>query len=98
MTAQAAGPPDPTMAVGLRQDDLEWREIGGEIIALDVRTALYLAVGGSGTLLWRLLAQLTTRGDLVSTLVTTYRIDPSVAAADVEEFLAALDQCELLAP
>lgn len=87
-----------TRVLRLRPHDLDWRDIDGEVVALDGRTAVYLAVGGSGALLWRLLADSTTREDLVRALVQTYGIDAAVAAVDVEEFLARLDERGLLTP
>lgn len=84
------------MTLCLRRDDLDWREIGDEIVVLDARSAVYLAVGGAGALLWRLLADATTRECLVETLVATYRIDPNHAGADVDEFLATLSRHGLL--
>ena len=45
----------------LRDTDLHWREIDGEVIALEARGSTYLAANGAGTLLWRALAEGTTR-------------------------------------
>jgi hypothetical protein len=80
----------------LRRHDLDWRDIDDEIVALDGQSAVYLALDGSGALLWRLLAASTTRHDLIEALVSTYGIDASRAAADVEDFLSNLDERRLL--
>src|SRR5205809_908911 len=49
----------------LRSADLHWRAVEGEVLALDARTALYLAVNRAGALLWELLARGTSRAELV---------------------------------
>lgn len=85
------------MTLCLRKDDLDWREIDDEIVALDGREAVYLAVEGSGTLVWRLLAASTTRHNLVEALVEKYGIDSTRAGADVDAFLATLHDRGLLA-
>jgi hypothetical protein len=85
------------MTLCLRRDNLDWREIGDEIVALDADAAEYLAVQGSGTLVWRLLAESTTRDGLIEALVENYGIDSNRASTDVDEFLATLEHRGLLA-
>ncbi|MGP0036368.1 MAG: PqqD family protein [Solirubrobacteraceae bacterium] len=84
------------MTLSLREQDLDWREIADEIVALDGQGGEYLAVRGSGAILWRLLAQSTTRVGLVQALVETYGIDATLAGDDVNEFLATLHERGLL--
>jgi hypothetical protein len=85
------------MTLCLRAQDLDWREIDDEIVALDAQGAVYLAVRGSGALLWRLLANSTTRDGLVEVLVERYEVDASRAGDDVDAFLSTLSQRGLLA-
>lgn len=85
------------MALCLRDQDLDWREIGDEIVAVDGHEGVYVAVQGSGALLWRLLAGLTTRDGLLEALVSTYGIDRKRAAEDVDAFLTTLRDRGLLA-
>jgi Coenzyme PQQ synthesis protein D (PqqD) len=82
----------------LQQTDLHWREIDGEVIALDARGSTYVATNGSGTLLWRALVQGATRDELTDTLVRSFGIDRGLAAADVDAFVAQLSDQGLLAP
>ena len=84
------------MTLSLREQDLDWREIADEIVALDAQGSEYLAVRGSGAILWRLLAESTTRDGLIQALVETYDIDPTRAGDDVNEFLATLNERGLL--
>ena len=66
---------------------MKWREVDGEATLLDLRTSTYLAVNGSATVLWRLLAAGTTREELVSALCADYGIDATTASDDVDAFL-----------
>lgn len=85
------------MTLCLRKDDLDWREIDDEIVVLDTRDAVYLSVQGSGALVWRLLAESATKDSLIEALVKKYGIDSTRATADVDAFLATLNDRGLLA-
>jgi Coenzyme PQQ synthesis protein D (PqqD) len=87
---------DDDMTLRLREQDLDWRDLDDEIVALDAEAAVYLAVQGSGALLWRLLAASTTRNGMVESLVDTYELDAAGAGDDVDEFLAMLRERGLL--
>lgn len=85
------------MTLRLREHDLHWREIDDEIVVLNERDAEYLAIQGSGTLVWRLLSESTTKDALVDAFVDTYIVDRTCAAADIDAFLALLAERDLLA-
>ena len=80
----------------LRDADLHWREIDGEVIALEARGSTYLAANGAGTLLWRALVDGSTREGLADELVRAYGIERERALADVDAFLSSLVQQDLL--
>jgi len=80
----------------LRGGKLEWREIEGEVVALDGATAEYLGVNRSGGALWPLLAEGATREVLVARLVERFDIDPERAGHDVDGFLGTLRERGLL--
>jgi hypothetical protein len=84
--------------IKLLQTDLHWREIDGEIIALEARGSTYVATNGAGTRLWRALVDGATRDGLADELVGAYGIDRDRAVADVDAFLAQLGAQGLLAP
>ena len=81
----------------LRESDLHWREIDGEIIALEARGSRYVAANGAGAVLWRALVAGTTRDALGDELVRAYGIDRERADADVRRFVEALAEQGLLA-
>jgi hypothetical protein len=83
--------------IRLRGDDLDWREVEGEVVVLDVRRSVYVAVNASGAVLWPALADGATREALVDRLVTRYDKDPQDAGVDVDAFVADLRAQGLLA-
>jgi hypothetical protein len=74
----------------LRGDGLHWRDIEGEVVALEERASLYFAANPSGALLWNALAEGATHEALVSALVERYQLDPDAAREDVDRFLHEL--------
>lgn len=85
-----------TKKLSLRGDDLAWRTVDDELIAIDVRDSTYLSANGSGLLMWNALAGGTTKAELVTSLVETYGIDAGTASTDVDAFLADLKERGLL--
>ena len=83
--------------VRLRDEKLEWREIDGEVVALDGQQSEYLGVNRAGAALWPLLASGTTREALVARLSESFGLDPARAAADVDAFVGSLAERGLLA-
>ena len=84
------------MRLRLRQGDLDWREVEGELVALDLRDSRYLAVNRTGQVLWTALAEGATRDQLVERLIEAFGIDDARAAADVDAFTAELESRDLL--
>ena len=80
----------------LRTDDLTWREIDDEIVALEGRRSMYLAANSSAGVLWRMLARGATRDELAAALVAAYGIDPAAAGADTDRFLEQMRTAGLL--
>lgn len=73
----------------LRSESLDWREIDGEVVALEAERSLYVATNPAGTVLWSRLAEGATRGELVQALLDRWPIDDDCAARDVDAFLTA---------
>ena len=82
--------------IRLRTDELKWREIEHEVVAVDVKTSTYLSANESGALLWRRLADGASRDDLVGGLVDRFGIDAETAGTDVDRFLDELRSQGLL--
>ena len=80
----------------LRQDGVAWKDVDGEVVALDERAAVYLGANPTGALLWRSLAGGATRAELVAELAGAYGIARERATADTEAFLADLGARGLL--
>jgi hypothetical protein len=85
-----------TEVLQLRGEAVTWREMDGEVVALDTGQAAYFTANATGTLLWRLLADGTTRDGLVSALCDAYGIGADVAGPDVDTFLAEVRDRGLL--
>ena len=74
----------------LREDGIAWREVDGETLLLDLRTSMYLTVNESAAVLWKRLAEGTTREAMVDALVAEFGITAERAGADVD---AVLEEC-----
>jgi hypothetical protein len=85
-----------TATLRLRSDDLEWREVEGEVVALDLRSATYIAINQTGARLWSTLAFGATRDELVDLLVEEYAIPRTQAQSDADAFVEMLDQQDML--
>ena len=83
-------------ALTLKAGAVEWREIEGEIVALDTGAGLYYAGNRSAAVLWPLLANGCTRSQLVDRLVEAFGLDRSEAGADVDQFIDELRRRGLL--
>ena len=81
---------DAPRMLRLRADHLPWREIDGEIIALDPATSSYVSINGSGTLLWHELVEGTTTQELAARLTDAYGIEREQAQSDVDAFVSQL--------
>jgi hypothetical protein len=80
----------------LQDGRVDWREVDGELIALERAQAVYLAGNASAAVLWRALAEGTTDANLEALLVSTYGISAEAARVDVAAFLADLGARGLL--
>jgi hypothetical protein len=82
--------------LSLRSEVLEWKEVEGEIVALDLRTSTYVAINRTGASLWPLLVEGATHEMLVQRLVERFGVAPTVAAADLDSFLDQLRRQNLI--
>jgi coenzyme PQQ synthesis protein D (PqqD) len=75
---------------------VRWREIDGEVVAIDLDASTYLSTNESGVHLWRRLAEGTTREELVIELVQAFGIEREQAETDVDHFVEELRSRNLL--
>jgi hypothetical protein len=80
----------------LRHAGVAWKEVDGEVVALDEQGAVYLAANAAGAVIWRALADGTTHAALVAGLVDEFGVATDRASADVDAFLADLRERGLL--
>lgn len=80
----------------LRQENVSWREIDGEMVVLDLQTSKYLTTNQTGTTLLKLLVDERSTEDLVTALVDAFAIDTATAQRDVTAFLGDLSTRGLL--
>jgi alkylhydroperoxidase/carboxymuconolactone decarboxylase family protein YurZ len=85
-----------TETIRLRPGALEWREVEGEIVALDLRASTYFAVNATGAAIWGALTAGATREELVSQLQQAFAVDANTAASDLDAFLTSLRENDLL--
>jgi hypothetical protein len=80
----------------LRTEELEWRDIEGEVVALNLRTATYLTVNQSGAKLWSALVSGATREQLIDLLVREFDLAREQATSDAEAFVEMLASHDML--
>ena len=81
----------------LNPDAVSWREVDGEVLALDLGSSTYLATNPAGALLWLSLAEGASRDRLVELITEEFDVDGARAAEDVDAFLRHLESQGLLA-
>lgn len=79
----------------IRPKDLTWREVDGEIIALDLVSSTYFTTNQTGAHLWRLLIEGATLAQMSEWLVRTYAVTGD-AASDASAFVDLLRSHSLL--
>lgn len=80
----------------LRSEGLSARELGGEIILLDLRSSRYLSVSGVGVDIVNLLSEDRTEDEVVAELQKRYDVAADVVRRDTLAFLGQLRDAGLL--
>ena len=86
----------PETRLTLRDADVDWREVEGELVVLDLRDSRYLAINATGRVLWAALAEGATHNQLVERLIEAFDVDQARAGADVDAFIGELESRDLL--
>ena len=82
--------------IRLRPDGVFWREVDGEVVALDADASRYFAANPSAAALWKRLSDGATEADLADALCERFKVSRDVAEADVSAFLEQLSSRGLL--
>jgi hypothetical protein len=82
--------------IQIRAGVIEWRDVEGEVVALDLRNKTYLAVNRTGAAIWPALVSGADRGELLVLLLENFSASQDEAAADLDAFLAELAEQDLL--
>lgn len=78
-------------------EDVVWRELGGEVVILDLATNHYFGLTGSGNDIWRLIAEYGSTDKALSELNDAYDgVDPEKLREDFEKFVNELSQKGML--
>ena len=80
----------------LSQDVLEWREVEGEIVGLDLAAREYVSINRTGAAIWPLLVEGATREELAEKLIAQFEIERAQAVTDADVFVAQLAERGLL--
>jgi hypothetical protein len=87
-----------TETLRLREDRLEWREVNGEVVVLDIADSVYLSVNKTGSVLWPALVRGATSDELIQILRDSFSIDEAAAERDVDAFVSELTTRGLIDP
>ena len=83
--------------IRLRTEGLHWRLVEGELIVLDAAAGKYLSLNSAAATLWPALEEGATRAQLVEELVARWPDAGDHVGADVDAFIAWLDERGLCA-
>jgi hypothetical protein len=79
-----------------RDGAVSWREVDGEIVAVDVVSGSFFTLNGTGRLLWKALAESASPEELTDLLVSTFGISEVEAREDTSAFLDDLGARSLI--
>lgn len=87
-------PPEEKLQIDV--DAVVWRDVGDEVVVLELSTSTYLTLNGTAKQIWESLASGATLDALVEGLVDRYGITPEQARVDAESFVSAVADRGLL--
>jgi hypothetical protein len=87
-------PPEEKLRINV--DAVVWRDVGDEVVVLELSTSTYLTLNGTAKQIWESLASGATLDTLAGGLVERYGITSEQARVDAESFVSALSDRGLL--
>jgi hypothetical protein len=82
--------------VQIKSTDVSWREVDGDIVALDLRSSTYFTTNRTGAVMWNAMVDGCQVDDLVELLQSTFSISRASATHDVQAFLDVLRRNKLI--
>ncbi len=70
--------------------DVIWRELGGEVVMLDLASQYYFGLTGSGSEMWQLIAQHGSADSVIDCMLARYDVDPTRLRAEFDELVNQL--------
>jgi hypothetical protein len=86
----------PEEKLQINADAVVWRDVGDEVVVLELATSTYLTLNGTAKQIWDSLASGATLPALADGLVDRYGITSEQAQVDAESFVSALADRGLL--
>lgn len=80
----------------VRTNEVVWQELDDGIVVLNLTTSRYLRINASASVLWRRLEHGANFDELVAALLESFEIDETTARRDVETFVTAAKELELI--
>ena len=71
-------------------------DMAGETVVLDMKSGMYYGIQGVGALVWDVIAEPKTLGEIRAAVLTEYEVDPDSCDRDVRAFLGALADAGLV--
>jgi len=76
----------------LNADSLDWKDVGDEIVVLDLETSDCFSLNSTAAELWRGLAAGSSTTELADRLRETFDVDQPTAEADVAQFVSMMSE------
>jgi hypothetical protein len=70
--------------------DVVWRDMGGEIVILDLATQHYFGLTGAGNDIWHLIVEHGISEKIVERLIEKFEVEASVAQVDFDRIVHEL--------
>jgi hypothetical protein len=77
-------------------DNVVWREVGAEVVILDLTSNNYFGLNSIGSRVWHLIAQNRPIDEIVTTLLGEFDVDAEQLQADIQELIEQLESKGLL--
>jgi hypothetical protein len=73
-------------------DSVIWRDVGGDVVILNVKAGVYFGIDGSGSQMWRELAEHGSVEKTLASLQQQFDVAPDELKRDLDDLLAKLVQ------